>query len=267
MAINSADFSYFQSYQSFNEKKTIHDCDMNSVFISDTKKLKENIKNLEKEIFDLKTIVTNEDGSECIELTDGFEENGKIIFSVSLAGNAARILENIKQYLKVGNQEVKKKYTSVIFPDGEERNFSTDVYIEKKNFNRIHIRSGIPTILRGIGFGKKVYKEIIKKYHYVSTNKLDRTLDAINVWDSLRKDTDLYSFISMYDRMLCIDHEMDYDFVMNILFEFFKYDMEKAKKGEKNDDYVLDTDFRMKYYERMEKTELKCILEKPYNFR
>ena len=257
------DFSYFQSYQQFNEM-SIHndDFDSKSSFISDVSKLKQNLRQLDKKIFELINIMSNEDS---IELTPHVIENIRIIFHVEIIGEASKVLDDIKKYTRVSDDRLRKKYCSVIYPDGEERSFSTEIQLEPNNFNRIHLRIGIPTIFRGIGLGKKIYRAVIKKYGYISTNKFDRTLDAINVWDSIRKDVDVYSFISMKDRMLCVNIDKRKDTIIKLLLKFFEPDIKERMSGKIMNTYVLDTDFRMKFYDDIEKTDLKYILEKPYN--
>ena len=258
------DTSYFQSFEQFNEQSMYsEDIKNKKIFINDAANIKQNLKNLKTKIEDLKSLIMND--VDTIHLQPAKKAGNKLVMFIEIGGEAGKIIVDFGKYVRTTNEKNRRKYCSLIFPDGDERSFSTEVQIEPDNFNRIHLRDGIPALLRGIGFGKNIYRAIIEKYGYISTNKFDRSLDAINVWDSLRKDKDIYSFISMEDRMLCIDDQMKYDDIVKILLEFFKFDIKERKAGKKMDTYVMDTDFRMKYYEEIEKTDLNYVLEKPYN--
>lgn len=134
--------------------------------------------------------------------------------------------------------EVYDKYFSILYPDNNELNFSTEIQIEENYLNRIHVPLGLPYILKGIGLGKKIYKSLLQDIGYISTSRLDRTIDAVFVWDSLRKDIEIYTFING-ENVLCIDSNKNYDYIIKILEKFYK--------NLNKDIIILDDDFKNKY--------------------
>ena len=110
-------------------------------------------------------------------------------------------------------------------------------------------------IIRGIGVGKSIYKKAIKEFRWISTNKMNRALDAVAVWDSLAKDKEVYSFISKGHRMLCINPELNFHDIENLLLEFFIFDMKES-----DNDYILDDDFKTRYSNELKNYKLNILL-------
>ena len=70
--------------------------------------------------------------------------------------------------------------------------------IDKNNLNLIDFTEGIFKPLRGFSLGYKLYKLIIDKFNYITSNKYS-TLDAYNIWYNLMLDEDLYCYTSNKD--------------------------------------------------------------------
>jgi len=67
--------------------------------------------------------------------------------------------------------------------------------IDKNHLNLIDFAEGIFEPLRGFGLGYKLYKLIIEKFNYITSNKYSTTF-AYNIWYNLMMDKDLYCFTS-----------------------------------------------------------------------
>jgi hypothetical protein len=168
-------------------------------------------------------------------------DNNKIYTKITYTQKSEFLIDELISILNESEGlDVYDKYFSILYPDSNEINFSTEIDIEENYLNRIHIPIGLPYILKGIGLGKKIYKSLLQDIGYISTSRLDRTLDAIFVWDSLRKDIDIYTFING-ENVLCIDSTKDYDYIIKILEKFYKILNE--------DIIILDDDFKKKYKE------------------
>ena len=260
MAIRPIDNYYMLTYNEYVNEMTISDDDIQSsrTFISNYEEIKINLYNLRNEIDELRNIVTNED---CIMLFPGVINNNKQIFTIKITVRAKTIIDKfIEVYLDDSVPFIlRSKYQKMIYPENQIVNFDVEVQIENKNFNRIHIPVGIPSILQGMGFGKQIYRKIIKKIGYLSTNRFDRTLDSIAVWNSLRKDIDIYSFIRN-DQMVCFDDEVELEDIENVLLKFFEHEIGEKKKCHELDTYALDTDFRNRYNYDI-KSNLKFLLK------
>ena len=70
--------------------------------------------------------------------------------------------------------------------------------IDKTHLNLIDFTEGIYKPLREFGLGYKLYKLIINKFNYITSNKYS-TLDAYNIWYNLMLDKDLYCYTSNRD--------------------------------------------------------------------
>jgi len=160
-------------------------------------------------------------------------------------------IENVISNSK--NTEVYDKYFSIVYPDSNEYSFYIEIQIELNYLNRIHIPIGLPYILKGLGLGKKIYKSLISELGYISTSRLDRTLDAVFVWDSLRKDSDIFTFING-ENVLCIDINKKYEEILLLLEKFYSI---------LNDTILLDDDFKSKY-KKFYKSELNYLLKHDY---
>lgn len=260
------------NYKEYLKEMSISDKDLENsfTFLKDIKNIKHNVNVLYNYIDNLKAILTNSN----IGIKKEDDTDDKIYYKVRYPIDSYRIFEIFKTILfeiteNIDNsadeddvnkfEEIYSKCFSIIYPDNEEIDLNTDIEIEKINFNRIHIPVGLPKIVRGIGIGKKIYLAVIKKIKYISTNKFDRSLDSIFVWDSLRKDENIYSFVRN-EQMICFDIKCEFKFISNILLEFFKYDIEDKKSDIDNNNYVLDTDFKKLYLKELKQTELKYLI-------
>lgn len=82
-----------------------------------------------------------------------------------------------------------------------EPKFPTDFefcfYIDKNNYNQIDFIEGVPEILRGIGFGYKLYKIIINNIKYITSDRNSNKF-AYNIWYNMMLDDNLYCFTSNF---------------------------------------------------------------------
>ena len=199
--------------------------------------LKEMILELKNEcsILDNVKVKIDEEDSKKIYLTTKY--NSKIEHKIR---NIIDILDQSE------NTEAFETYFKIVYPDGEELSFYPDIEIEKYNLNRIHIPVGLPYILKGLGLGKKIYKSVIDKCEFISSTYLDRAMDAVYVWNSIRKEKDVYSFI-FNKKILAISPKLNFNKIEDILLEFFK--------GLTDEDIILDDDFKDKYLKELRNSE------------
>ena len=194
--------------------------------ISDISKIKENINNLNLLIEKLRMMLVNQN---LIRLEKIEKENNKLYTRIDYIGKAYSLIHDIKDYLTDEiPQELYNKYLQIIYPDGNDIQFGPEIEIETDFLNRIHIPVGLPQILKNIGLGKQIYRKIIYKIGHISTLKMDQSLDPIFIWDSLRKDKDIYSFLRE-EQMLCINPALSFEEIKDILLIFFKVEIENEK--------------------------------------
>lgn len=186
------------------------------------------------------------------ELTDEFsnlnnikfheeETNHKFYLTPKYNANIEDIIRKLKNIV----DESDGLYFKNVYPDGEKKDFFPEIEIEKDNLNRVHIPVGLPFILKGIGLGKKLYISLIEKYGFLSSTYLDRSMDAVYVWNSIRKEKNIYTFI-FNKKILCLTDKLDFEKIENVLMDFFK---------NINDEHIiLDDDFKDKYLKKIIKS-------------
>ena len=261
MAIYSQDSTYILAYNEYLSEMAIADetIEKTDTFLKNFKKQRENIAKLKQLIFDLKNSLSNHDEFNLLLS----EKNGQTeSYIVDYLGATQKIVNDIKKFEDDSiPDKLRIKYVKLIYPENESPRFDIVIQIQKNNYNRIHIPVGLPYVLQGIGFGKKIYRKAIQKFKYISTDRFDRTLDAIAVWNSLRKNKDIYSFVRN-EQMICFDDKIKYNEIEVILLNFFRHEIEEEKKGNHINTYILDDDFLEKYrYENVANSELKYLLK------
>ena len=100
-------------------------------------------------------------------------------------------------------------------------------------FNKINFREGIPELLRGTGFGYKIYEDLIKFKKFASSYG-SVTDDAKNIWKKISRDPDFYSVRYKDGSTLAIYKKWDGDIVKKIK-EFIRL------QGGKEIDHISDT--------------------------
>jgi len=204
-------------------------------FLSDTNNHKKNLKELNIMIKDLKKEIKKLDNFE-IEIT---EKNDLCRYTCNFS---LFITNLILKIIKILNDNNNEKFQEIVFPEGDtiKQNLFPKIEIESNNFNRIHI-GDIPIILRGIGVGKKIYKTMIKKLKFISSNHDDRTIDAEMIWDSIRKDKNIYTFICN-KKIISFSDKYDVEKILSTLKNYFKYELKNNP-----DQIIMDDDFIKKY--------------------
>ena len=102
---------------------------------------------------------------------------------------------------------VEKTYGIFVYPDKEfidlvqklDPEIEDDIHfyitISKENLNQIDFAEGIPPYLRGLSIAYKLYKMIINRSKFITSDRY-ATLSAYNLWYNLLQDEDLYCFTS-----------------------------------------------------------------------
>ena len=260
MAIKQDDFKNILNYTEYLKEQAIsnEDIEKHDTFIRNIGDIKNNISIINEDIIKLQTILTNND----YRIKSVNETDNKTFYKIIYPKESYNIFTNFQDLLMTAEEtdyELYHNYLKIIYPDDNQINLDTEIEIEINNFNRIHIPIGLPKICKGIGIGKKIYKLFIGKINFISTNKFDRSLDSIFVWDSLRKDTDIYSFI-LNEQMICFSTNLDFETIKNILLDFYKYELEDLKMEIINNQHIIDSDFREKYFKDILNTDLKFLI-------
>jgi len=194
-------------------------------------------------------------GVSTIKFDEIDNDNNKLYFEIEYNADSEYCIKKLRKVLSESEGlEVYDKYFSLIYPDGEEKSFYVEIEIEKNHLNRVHVPVGLPYILKGLGLGKKIYKSLIYKYSYLSTNVLDRSMDAVFVWDSLRKDKEIYTFVR-FQSVLCVSPELEYDKIEDLLVNFYN--------NLTDEDIILDDDFQEKYLKKIRNSnKISYLLDK-----
>ena len=105
-------------------------------------------------------------------------------------------------------------------------------FISKDKENLIDIETNLPDILKGSSIGYKLYKLLINKFGYISSNK-HASPDALNLWYNLLMDDDLYCITSNYFSYV-IDKKISDDKLKEIIANV--KNRNEVKKVEYDDD-------------------------------
>jgi hypothetical protein len=105
-------------------------------------------------------------------------------------------------------------------------------FISKDKENLIDIETNLPDILKGSSIGYKLYKLLINKFDYISSNK-HASPDALNLWYNLLMDDDLYCITSNYFSYV-IDKKISDDKLKEIIANV--KNRNEVKKVEYDDD-------------------------------
>jgi hypothetical protein len=135
-------------------------------FSNDVNKLKAMIENLTWHDIDFFTVLdmpTEDEQGNNIHTMD---------FDVILPDYILEYFENMeKKYSREKMQPFKK--------------LNSSVQVERHNFNRLHIPAGVAEPLRGLGLGFNIYRAIIEKLKYASSERLEASESAKKLWLSI----------------------------------------------------------------------------------
>jgi len=167
------------------------------------------------------------------------EDNTYKIYKLQYSPDTNYYIKQLEEILSDSEElEVYDKYYSIVYPDGNKLKFEIEIDIEKNNLNRIHVPVSLPYILKGIGLGKKTYKTLIYDIGYISSNYNDRSIESLYVWDSIRKDAEIFTFICD-EKIISISPKLDFKEIENILSKFFNNLIDQK--------IILDDDFKKQY--------------------
>lgn len=188
-------------------------------YLNDIDSLDYNIRN---EIKILKTYLIDIDYN---EIFVGKQKNidNKNIFKISNFGKKItaqiNLINNAITYIE--NEKIKEDLI-----DFFEENYIDsyiEIEIEPDNFNRIHIPNGLPSHFQGIGLSTKIYKAIMKKINYISSDDSSGYLNYASkfIWEKLAYDVDCYTNLSNR-KILSFNTNCSKSIIKNILNEFIK---------------------------------------------
>lgn len=212
-----------------NALKNIQDYKLTSSYMNDI------ILNLKNEIVD------------DIKIKKYSDDSTYLIYKIKYNKKCEDYIEILNDILlNSENTEVYDNYLSLIFADKNNVGFNTEIEIEKNNMNRIHVPIGLPYILKGIGIGKKIYKLLIYELGYITSHYKDRTIDSLYVWDSIRKDKEIYTFIKN-ESIIGISPKLNFSEIEKILSKFYKNITDEV--------IIMDDDFKDTYNKEIVKSE------------
>jgi len=189
-------------------------------------------KEIRKEFNDLKTLLkkTNYEYIETSKLKRSDDEWWCRVFSYGKEIDyKLNMLKNLIENIK--DEDLQEEFKDMF------NMFFVDIRIDKNNFNQIHIPVGIPTELRGVGVGYKIYKSILKKLNYISSDSNGVvTFYAKNVWNKLRQDKEIYTFL-LDKKVMCVN--VEYKDIIKLLEKYYHDNILLNKK----DNILIDPTF------------------------
>ena len=228
----------------------LNEMSINDNYLKKYKNVLQNLsdyKNTSNFINDLILKLKNSISINSIEIDKYDEDNIYQLYKIIYDPDAEHIIKQLKNVLRQSeDKNVYNSYFQLIYPDNNKVSFDVEIEIEKNNMNRIHVPIGLPYILKGIGIGKRVYKLSINELGYISSFYNDRTMESLYVWDSIRKDKEIYTFIKDIN-IIALSPKLEFEEIETILFIFFK-DL-------KNETIILDDDFKDKYNKKILKSK------------
>ena len=111
-------------------------------------------------------------------------------------------------------------------------------FISRNNQNIIDTETHLPDILKGSSIGYKLYKLLINKFSYISSNK-NISPDALNLWYNLLMDDDLYCITSDFFSY-AIDKKINDHKLIEII--------NNVKNRKEVDEVQYDDDLKEYYY-------------------
>ena len=225
--------SYGEMLESIKSSKRIVEKAMSPEKISKLKRLKDAgdfkgvLKELKTDIDDICKMVKEIDWNDI----DYSYKNDiiTILYKNNIMTSLSILKGKIKEY---SSDEIDEK----IFGVGWEELF-LEIELDKDILNKIDIINDLPNFMKGLGLGKKIYKKLIYDFGYISSfNGYEPSLDSSMVWESLARDSDLFTF-SNDENLISFWNDLDYNIIIEKLKEFYE------NKGT----IQLDDDFLKKY--------------------
>ena len=195
------------------------------------------LKDLKEEMIKFKEMISHFNEQSIFILK--FKKDGNYqLCNVKYDEDIEKIILHLRKILKnIQNDETKLMANKIVYGAEYEMNFHILIELEYEKFNVIHVADDLPYSLRGLGLGKLLFKNIIKKFGWISSNLgSNPTEEAKFVWDSIRKDTDLYTCIKDKS-IISLDSKLDKNILENVIRKWLK----------NSENYKLDTDMLKKY--------------------
>lgn len=259
-----------KEYKEFLKEDILNLDDIKKVdnFLDITKEEKNILKGFYDIVEEIKKIKFTLDDFDVKEST--FDE-GYYIYYVILPIDIKNLIEKMVNYYFNNKNSLTKEILDLIhekffiFSKEDEdssriKNFLDDyqihrgdikIHIEKHNFNRIHMKYGIPNYLRGLNLGEFIYLTMCKKLKYISTKNADPidyspSFKAKGVWLKLVQNSLVYSIIDK-NKILCIDSNSAILDIIELLKKWFKLDLQNKKSGYNfSHKYIIDPDLILK---------------------
>ena len=229
-----------KKYINFKDKINEHALYFNDLsrfdnYLDDIKDDKITLKNLLDEMNKFKELIL-EFNHRSIFKIKLIEDDDHLIGTIKYNNRIESIINKLVELLDIiENVKIQNEAFRIVYGSEDEMDFHPEIQIDKKFFNRIHIISELPYSLRNIGLGKILYKNIIEKVGWLSSN-YDSSINSKFVWDSLSKDEELYTCLKDQS-IICFDSKLDINIIENIVRKWLN----------DSKDYVIDSDMMKKY--------------------
>jgi|688.fasta_scaffold05097_6 hypothetical protein len=98
--------------------------------------------------------------------------------------------------------------------------FDINISVGEKDFNRVHFHKSLPLLLRGIGFGYKIYKALALKLGFLSSDNT-ASFAAQSVWYHLIQDPD-FNYIIHKNFVFIVKRNLPLSEKMGVVLSYIK---------------------------------------------
>jgi len=201
----------------------------------------ETLKNFSNEMSNLKQLFSNLNVDDII-----IKKIDETYYKVSFYSNIHFLISSIMSFyneILMKNEKLIDKINNDFY-NGSTLQLDFEIDVEPNNFNKMHFPINLPTNLKNIGIGKKIFLATINKIGYTIFSKYDSSIDAnIIIYSIVNKSNDFYSFIKD-EHIITFSSKMKISEIKNILLKWIKltdYDNLILDKDfyDKNKDFIL----------------------------
>jgi hypothetical protein len=163
-------------------------------------------------------LVELRDAIKSINYTDIYFQEGELykneqFYNVNINNNNINKLltyaKNFSYRNKIGGEKVNPN------------KFDISVSVNETDFNRVHFHKSLPKILRGVGFGYKIYKSLGLKLGFLSSDNT-ASFPAQLIWYYLIQDLD-FNYIIHKNFVFIIKRDLPMKEKMSIVISYIKH--------------------------------------------
>jgi len=236
-------------FKNFTEKlkeHAVYDLDLSQFddYFSDIKHDIKTLKNFSREMNILKDFFKDINVAD-IHLIKIDEENYQLDFGHKIQSQ----ITSLKSYYA----EIDRKNSILIekinndFYNGSTLRLDFEIEIESNNFNKMHFPINLPTNLKNISLGKKIFIRTIEKIGFTIFSSEDISIDAkLTIYSIVKNEKSLFSFIKDKN-IITFSSLLNFNDIIKILFMWLELT--------EYDNLILDEDFFNVYKEKIKKNK------------